>query len=287
MVGKIIKGIGGFYYVKTADGKIFECRARGIFRKDKIKPYIGDNVEFSLNSGSGNIDKILERKNLLIRPPVSNIDTLVIVIAAANPSPDTFLTDKLILNAEIAGIEPIICINKSDLENVDEIAKIYKNAGYSVVTLSAKNEENVPSLLPYLKDKTSAFAGLSGVGKSTLLSLLTGTNQETGEISEKIKRGKHTTRSVELLELSSGGFVLDTPGFSSFEVTEIKADALKEYFPEMKGHNNLCRFKGCSHINEPDCEIKRLVEAGEISESRYDSYKEIYNKLKKIKEWEN
>jgi len=287
MLGKIIKGIGGFYYVKTADDKVYECRARGVFRKENIKPYIGDNVEISVNLGKGNIEKILERKNMLIRPPVANIDILVIVIATTEPSPDMLLTDKLILNAEIAGIKPIICINKSDLKNADEVAGIYLNAGYEVISLSAKNQNETEKLLPYIMGKTSAFAGLSGVGKSTLLSILTKTNQETGEVSEKIKRGRHTTRSVELIELSCDGFVLDTPGFSSFEVTEIKANQLEKYFPEMDGLSANCRFKGCSHINEPDCEVKRFVECGKISKSRYDSYKQIFEKLKNIKEWEN
>ncbi len=288
MIGKIVKGIGGFYYVKTAEKEIIECKARGIFRKENLKPYIGDDVEISVQNGKGNIEKILDRKNLLIRPPVSNIDILVIVVAAKDPKPDLFLTDKLILNAEIAGIKPIICINKSDLDKADDIVEIYDKAGYEVVLLSAKNEKGSENkIMPLIKGKTTAFAGLSGVGKSTLLGVITGVEKETGEISEKIKRGKHTTRHVELIEMDDGGYVLDTPGFSSFEVTQIKAENLQDYFPEMKNHIGECRFKGCSHINEPDCVIKDLVNDGKISKSRYESYKTIYEKLKSVKEWEN
>ena len=286
MTGKIIKGIGGFYYVKATDNTVYECRARGIFRKEKIKPYIGDMVEIAVENGKGSIDKIYPRKTELIRPPVSNIDILVIVAAAAEPEPDTFLIDKLLVNAQESGIEPIICINKTDVKSADELLNVYKTAGYEVVSVSAKNGEGFEKLLPYLKDKTSAFAGLSGVGKSSILNFITDTCQETGEVSEKIKRGKHTTRHVELLELKDGGFVLDTPGFSSFEVNRIKVTDLYKYFPEMQECEDMCRFKGCVHINEPDCEIKERVASGKISQSRYESYKELYNQLKEIKEWE-
>ncbi len=286
MRGKIIKGIGGFYYVKAADNTVYECKARGIFRKDKIKPYIGDEVEITAENGKGSIDSIYPRRTELIRPAVSNIDILVIVAAAAEPEPDVFLIDKLLVNAEESGIKPIICINKTDVKSGDELSGIYKNAGYEVITVSAAKDEGFEKLLPYLKDKTSAFAGLSGVGKSSILNIITGTKQETGEVSDKIKRGRHTTRHVELLELKGGGFVLDTPGFSSFEVNRINVADLYKYFPEMRGFEDMCRFKGCFHINEPDCAIKERVDSGEISKSRYESYKELYNQLKEIKEWE-
>lgn len=286
MQGKIIKGIGGFYYVKAADNTVYECKARGIFRKDNIKPYIGDEVEISVENGKGSIDRIYPRKSELIRPPVANIDILVIVAAAADPEPNIFLIDKLLVNAEESGIKPIICVNKTDVKSGAELRKIYEKAGYDVVTVSAATEDGFEELLPHLKGKTSAFAGLSGVGKSTILNLLTDTEQETGEVSEKIKRGRHTTRHVELLELKCGGFVLDTPGFSSFEVNRIKAADLYKYFPEMKDFGDMCRFKGCSHINEPDCVIKQRTLDGEIAASRYESYVELYNQLKNIKEWE-
>ena len=286
MKGKIIKGIGGFYYVKAADNTVYECKARGIFRKENIKPCIGDEVEISVLNGKGSIDRIFPRKTSLIRPPVSNIDMLVIVAAAADPEPNVFLIDKLLVNAEESGIKPLICINKTDVKDGEELKCIYEKAGYDVLLVSAAENYGFEKLVPYLKDKTSAFAGLSGVGKSTILNLITSATQETGEVSEKIKRGRHTTRHVELLELKCGGYVLDTPGFSSFEVNNIKATDLFRYFPEMREFEDKCRFKGCSHINEPDCVIKELVDSGEISKSRYESYKELYSQLKNIKEWE-
>ena len=285
MKGRITKGIGGFYYVKVADGTIYECKARGIFRKDNIKPIVGDIVEISVQSGIGNIEKIEQRKNELIRPSVSNIDILVIVVAAGEPEPNLSLLDKLLVNAEILGIEPIICINKTDVKDFSYLLEVYQKTGYKVITASAKNNEGIDALIPYIKGKTSAFAGLSGVGKSTILSLITSSDMQTGEISEKIKRGKHTTRHVELLELSGGGFVFDTPGFSSFEVNTVPSGELYKYFPEMKSFENMCRFSGCSHINEPDCAVKKELEKGNIAKSRYESYVQINNQLKNIKEW--
>ena len=266
--GRIIKGIGGFYYVKAADNTVYECKARGIFRKESIKPAIGDYVDITLENGKGSIEKIYPRTSYLVRPPVANIDVLVIVVAAAEPEPNILLIDKLLVNAEEVGISPVILINKTDVKSGDELCEIYKKAGYPVILTSAKTEEIKDVILPYVKDKTSAFAGLSGVGKSTILNLITDSPLETGEISDKIKRGKHTTRHVELLELPEGGFVLDTPGFSSFELNRIKANELYRYFPEMRDFDDMCRFAGCCHINEPDCIIKEKVESGEIAKSR-------------------
>lgn len=284
--GRIIKGIGGFYYVKAADNTIYECKARGIFRKESIKPAIGDFVDILVENGKGSIEKIYPRVSYLVRPTVANIDVLVIVVAAAEPEPNILLIDKLLVNAENVGISPVILINKTDVKSGGKIAEIYEKAGYPVVLTSAKEKDVKDAILPYIKDKTSAFAGLSGVGKSTILNLITDTKQETGEISDKIKRGKHTTRHVELLELQEGGFVLDTPGFSSFEIDSIKADELYKNFPEMRDLEDMCRFKGCKHINEPDCIVKEEVESGEIAKSRYESYVALFNELKKIKEWE-
>lgn len=280
MTGIIVKGIGGFYYVKDSDGNIEECRARGLFRKENIKPMIGDRVTVE----NGSLTKIEDRRNFLIRPPVANIDNLVIVVAAASPSPDFTLIDKMLINAEIAEISPIICINKTDLANYDEIENVYTLAGYPVVTVCAGNNEGTDKLSPYLKGKTTAFSGLSGVGKSSILNIITQSKMETGNVSDKIQRGKHTTRHVELIELEIGGFALDTPGFSSLEVEGIKANELWEYFPEFKADS--CRFKGCSHINEPGCGVKDKLSKGKIAESRYQSYCELYDKLKKIKDWE-
>ncbi len=287
MDGIIVKGIGGFYYVRAGgDNHIYECKARGIFRKDRITPTVGDRVEISLSDGKGSIEKIYPRTSLLIRPPVANIDTIIIVVAAAEPEPNTEIIDKMLLNAAIAGIEPIICINKTDIKNADELTAVYEQAGYRVLKVSARDGIGTDELNSVLKGRISAFAGISGVGKSSLLNKLTGVDAKTGSISDKILRGKHTTRHVELYELKDGGYILDTPGFGSFEPADIKADGLWRYFPEMSDVGDACRFRGCSHINEPGCEVKNKLLTGGIAQSRYRSYVEIYNILKEKKEWE-
>lgn len=283
--GTIIKGIGGFYYVK-ASGSIYECKARGIFRKQKITPMIGDKVEIEISGEKGNITNILPRSFSLLRPPVANVGVMMLVIAAAEPEPNLFLIDKMLVNAHISGIEPVICINKTDLTDREDIKTIYSKAGYDIFCVSAEKKNGIKALEEYLNGKTTAFAGLSGVGKSSLLSLITNDSLETGSVSEKIRRGRHTTRHVELFELDGGGFVLDTPGFSSLEVEGIKAEDLWKYFPEMADSQNKCRFRGCSHINEPDCYVKDKLESGEMASSRYESYRELYNRLKSVKEWE-
>lgn len=285
MKGIIIKGIGGFYYVKCEDQKIYECKARGIFRKQNIKPIIGDKVLIEIDKDKGNIVEIKERHTVLVRPPVSNVDNLMIVIASKNPNPDFMLIDKMIVTAESKGIKPIICINKTDLDEGEEIRKTYEMAGYPIFMVSTYEKEGLEKLKDFLKDKVTAFAGLSGVGKSSILNELIDFYAETGDISDKIKRGKHTTRHVELFELEGGGFILDTPGFSSFEMEDIKASDLCEYFPEMREHDG-CRFKGCAHINEPDCGVKEKLKLGGIDTKRYENYKQIYEILSKRKDWE-
>ena len=285
MDGLIVKGIGGFYYVKTSDGKEYECKARGVFRKKHITPMIGDRVSIEkTESGKGSINEIYPRTSSLIRPPVANIDTMIIVAAATSPDPNLFLLDKMLVNAEIGGIEPIICINKTDLALRADIEKIYKTAGYRVIVSSAENGDGLDELKRIIKDKVTAFSGLSGVGKSTLLGMILNENLETGMISEKINRGKHTTRHVGLFELPEGGFVLDTPGFSSLEIEGIKADELQKYFPEMSGCEDLCKFRGCSHINETDCAVREQL-GSDLSESRSKSYIALYNKLKQLNQW--
>lgn len=285
MIGKIYKGIGGFYYVKTDTGEVVECKARGKFRKEHIIPMIGDDVEIEVKNGKGSITEIYPRRSKLIRPPVANIDMIVVTAAAASPEPNMFLIDKMLVNAEINGIEAVVCINKSDLANADEIIGIYEKAGYRTFSVSAEKGDGTNELFEFIKGRTAAFAGVSGVGKSSLLSLLTGSDLETGSISEKISRGRHTTRHVELFETARGGYVLDTPGFSSIETEEINAAELAECFPEMKSSAGKCRFRGCAHIDEPECEVKRLVEGGEIAKSRYDSYKQLYEIQRSKKSW--
>lgn len=284
MTGIIVKGIGGFYYVKAADDNVYECKARGIFRKERVTPMIGDHVEIEAEGGKGSIVKIQKRTTCLERPPVANIDILVMVVAAAAPEPNFFLIDKMLINAQKNGIEPIICVNKTDLAKREDLQKTYYS--YKIVSVCAAKEEGLDELVGLIKDKVSAFSGLSGVGKSSILNLITNTEMETGSVSEKIQRGRHTTRHVELLELKAGGFVLDTPGFSSLEVEGVKAEELHNYFPEMSGVKDSCRFRGCSHISEPDCAVKALLEDGTLLKHRYESYRELYNTLKQIKEWE-
>lgn len=280
--GVIIKGIGGFYYIKTADGTIYECKARGVFRKRSITPMVGDRVKIETDGGCGSIAEIEPRTSELIRPPVANIDTLVIVAAAASPEPSLFLIDKMLINAEKNNINAVICINKTDLAERSDIYEIYTSAGYKVIGVCASKKENLNELKELIKGKITAFAGLSGVGKSTILSAITKGEMRTGEISEKIGRGKHTTRHVELLELEGGGYALDTPGFGQLELDGIYEDELYKYFPEMRGHEGECRFRGCAHIKEPDCAIRAGVENGAISCSRYESYTQLYAELKAI-----
>lgn len=284
--GTIIKGIGGFYYIKASDEKIYECKARGKFRNERIKPAIGDRVSIDVNGEKGSIVEIYPRKTYLVRPPVANVDMLVIVAAASSPEPNLFLLDKMVLCAEKNGITPVICINKTDLAQRTDIEDAYKKAGYTVVCTSAEKNKGIDAVVEIIKNKTAAFAGLSGVGKSSLLTIITGEGLQTGSVSDKIQRGKHTTRHVELMELENGGFVLDTPGFSSLEIEDIEAGELAKFFPEMARYEGECRFRGCSHINEPDCAVKSALANGYMAQSRYDSYTQLYEQLKKIKQWQ-
>ena len=271
--GIITKGIGGFYYV-LSNGEIFECKARGVFRKEKITPMVGDNVEIEVKGGKGSIVKILPRKNELVRPAVANVDTLVLVVAATSPEPNLMLIDKMLVYAEKCGITAVICINKTDLTQRDDIKDIYENAGYRVICTSAEKDENLDELKELIKGRVTAFSGLSGVGKSSILNILTDANMETGSLSEKIERGKHTTRHVELISISDG-FVFDTPGFSSLELPELTLEELSECFPEIDKYSGDCKFRGCSHIKDQGCAVKAAVERGEISTERYKSFCEM------------
>lgn len=285
MRGKIYKGIGGFYYVNTENDGIIECKARGKFRKEHIIPIIGDNVEIEVKNGKGTISEIYPRKNSLIRPAVANIDMVIVVVAAKSPDPAPYVIDKMLVNAEINNIEAMVCINKTDLAEYEELKSIYEKAGYKTVAVSGETKEGIDELKFIVKDKTTAFAGVSGVGKSTILSHIIGSTLETGAVSDKISRGRHTTRHVELFKLEDGGYILDTPGFSSVEAEDVLADELDDCFPEIMNAKGGCRFRTCAHIDEPDCSVKKAVENGEIPISRYESYKELYEILRGKKLW--
>lgn len=291
MTGKIIKGIAGFYYVHVPKKGVFECKAKGIFRNKNIKPLIGDNVEIDiidLEEKIGNIIKINERSNQLIRPTVANIDQAIIVFSVDNPKPNLNLLDRFLIATEKEDINSIVCFNKVDLDK--EEAKTYENiytkAGYKVFQTSIKLNIGIDSLKETLYDKTSVFAGPSGVGKSSLLNMLDAEIElETGEVSHKIKRGKHTTRHAELISFHDDSYVVDTPGFSSLSLDEIEENDLKNYFKEFVKYESDCRFYGCNHLSEPDCKVKEAIENNEISKSRYNSYKLIYDELKNIRRW--
>ncbi|MCH5185141.1 MAG: ribosome small subunit-dependent GTPase A [Oscillospiraceae bacterium] len=280
MTGTIVKGIGGFYYIRTDEG-VIECKARGIFRKNGTVPMIGDIVDISREKSGGSIEKIYERRNFLVRPPVANIDILAVVAACKNPDPNTNLLDKMLINAETAGIEPVICINKRDLASPKELEEVYRFCGYKIFAVCAADGGGIPELSEYIRGKTTAFSGLSGVGKSSIMNVITDNFMQTGDVS-RINRGRHTTRHVELMPLAGGGYVLDTPGFGSMEITAEPSE-LYLHFPEMR--NRVCRFRGCSHITEPDCGVKDALAAGEITAERYESYKEIYEDLKRVRKY--
>lgn len=292
MTGMITKGIGGFYYVKCDDDQIFSCRARGKFRIDGQTPTVGDRVEIEVTDTKkceGYVTQIAPRKNCFFRPPVANIDTLLVTFSVSSPAPALELIDKLTVTAVAQGVACGICINKIELDRkaANLFAKEYEQAGFPVVQCSAKTGEGVDALKALLKDKVTALAGSSGVGKSSLLNAM-GEQfcLKTGAVSDKIQRGKHTTRHTELFPLSFGGFVFDTPGFGSFEVEKMMAQKLSSLFPEIKKHADNCRFSECSHLTEPDCAVKEALARGEIGQNRYNSYCALYNELKDIKNWQ-
>lgn len=290
-LGVVMKGIGGFYYIKSPYHGIVECKARGIFRKDDITPLPGDKVSFSIvdtDKNTGLIEEILPRTSELVRPAVANVTQLVVVVAIKSPQPDFLLLDKMLITASIKDIKPVILINKIDKsteEDVEKVKKVYGNTGYKMFFLSAKTHEGFDELMDILKDKITVFAGQSGVGKSTILNRLAGSVlMETGEVSDKIERGRHTTRHAELFELPNGGLVVDTPGFSSFELAGVELNDLELHYPEFESHLGRCRFNGCSHINEPDCVVKEAVVNGDIDNERYERFVHFYCMLKKQKD---
>lgn len=289
--GLIIKGIGGFYYVETADG-VFECKARGNFRKQKISPLVGDRVEISINDRAENtIDKILDRKNFLIRPPLANIDQLFIISSSVNPSVNTGVLDRIIAIAEYKEIEPVIVFTKTDLDDsYMDFERIYNSAGFKTILCDNIIGSGADEVRALLDNKVSAFTGNTGVGKSSLLNSIDhNLSLQTGETSKKLGRGKHTTRHCELFKIGNG-YVADTPGFSAvdFERCEkILKEDLPYCFREFVPYINDCKFAvNCSHINDKGCAVKACVDSGNISKSRHDSYVQMYNEVKDIKEWE-
>lgn len=292
MRGKIIKGIAGFYYVHIVHSGVYECKAKGIFRNKNIKPLVGDDVEVEIldeENKLGNISNIFMRKNELIRPAVANINQSIVVFAIADPMPNLNLLDRFLVMMERSNIDTIICFNKVDLVNEDKVMKykdIYVNAGYHVIFTSTMLHIGIEDVYRLIHGKTTAFAGPSGVGKSSLLnSLMPEANSQIGEISEKIKRGKHTTRHTEIFNVCDNTYLMDTPGFSSLYKNDFECEELQWYFRDFIDYNDTCRFKGCVHVGEPDCNVKKAVEHGKISSYRYDNYLLLYDELKNRKKY--
>lgn len=290
MKGKIIKGIGGFYYVHTLQGEIYECRARGVFRNQKIKPLVGDEVEIEIldeEKATGNLVDILPRKNMLIRPSAANIDQALLLFACTNPEPNYIMLDKLMIELTRQDMPVMLCFNKADLDydEAKRLCKIYENS-CKVQYISVLEHQGVDALRQALQGKTTILAGPSGVGKSSLLNHLYPLAQvETGKVSKKIGRGKHTTRHCEIFCLEKDTYMVDTPGFTSVSLNDILATDLRFYYPEFDEYEGSCRFQGCVHVNEPDCKVKEAVELGKISKKRYESYKYIWEELSSQKRY--
>ena len=290
MTGIILKALSSFYYVEN-DGVIYECKARGNFRKSRISPLVGDKVEFDITEGEkGIVNSILPRKNALVRPNVANIDKLFIVSSYSTPAPNAFIIDKIAAIAEYNDIEPIIVFNKCDMGDFSSLENIYKNAGFKTFTVSAEKGEGIDKILLELEGSVSAFTGNSGVGKSSILNCIFGNkNIETGAVSEKLGRGRHTTRHIEAYRLKNGGIVVDTPGFSSLDYTsrdyEFKEN-LANYFRDFGDSIYECKFSTCSHTKESGCGVLRAVEEGRIEKTRHNSYIELFEEMKDLKPWE-
>lgn len=281
--GKIIRGIAGFYYVHVTGHGVYECKAKGVFRKKKEKPLVGDNVEIDVldeNEKLGNVSDILTRKNDLIRPAVANVDQALVIFAADKPKPNYNLLDRFLLMMEQKEIPTVICFNKVDLITEEEkttIEEIYKKTGHEIFFVSAAKKQGIEELKECLYGKTTTVAGPSGVGKSSLINLFqSDVMMETGSISEKIQRGKHTTRHSELITLNDESYILDTPGFSSLAVFDLEKEDIKWYYPEFESLQDKCRYMGCNHIYEPACAVKEAVEEGNISPVRYENYKLLF-----------
>ena len=291
MQGRIIRGIGGFYYVYVSGKGILECKAKGVFRKNKLKPLVGDFVEVSLLSeeGKGNIDQVLERKNELIRPAVANIDQALVIFSMTGPEPNLNLLDRFLIMMQQKEIPGILVFNKCDLvgeEQRERLRSVYEKSGCKILFVSAKKQQGIQEIKELLEKKTTTVAGPSGVGKSSIINLLqSSVNMETGSISEKIQRGKHTTRHAEFIFMGEDTYILDTPGFSSLAVFDMEKEELEQYYPEFEEYKENCRFHGCSHTHEPGCRVKEAVEEGIINKERYHNYLLIYEELKNKKKY--
>jgi len=286
--GLIIKGMSDFYYVES-EGVLYTCKARGIFRKKHISPCAGDHVRFSLGAdGTGAVEEILPRRNWLVRPPVANIDTLFIVSSVCQPSPNTLIIDKTIAAAEIRGIEPVVVITKTDMDDGESLRAVYEKSGITAICISAENEDGISEIREMLEGRVSVFTGNSGVGKTTLLNrLIPELNLATGDISQKLGRGRHTTRKVELFHVGSG-FVADTPGFSTMDIERygfVSKDDLPDAFREFAPYLGGCKFVSCSHTCEKGCAVLEAVRSGKIAVSRHENYVAMYNEVKDLKEW--
>ncbi|RZT02148.1 ribosome small subunit-dependent GTPase A [Cuneatibacter caecimuris] len=287
MQGKIIKGIGGFYYVNTGEGEIYECRARGIFRKEGKKPLVGDDVKIEVldeQEKTGNLVEILPRKNRLIRPAVANVDQALVLFAAADPKPNLNLLDRFLILMEQQQVPVTICFNKADLlegGELDLLKQGYEAGDYPVHILSVRQQQGMEEIRSLLTGKTTVMAGPSGVGKSSLLNeVKPDARMETGEVSQKIKRGRHTTRHSEFFQIGPDSYLMDTPGFSSIYLEDIDPGELQDYFPEFRPLAGQCRFTGCAHVGERDCGVKTALEEGKISRTRYENYVLLYQELK-------
>lgn len=286
MRGKIIKGIAGFYYVSTVESGTYACKARGIFRKDKKKPLPGDDVEIVVTheqDREASIIRIEPRKNELIRPAVANVDQAAVLFALRDPDPDQLMIDRFLVMMERQNVPAFIILNKSDLADPEEISRwkeIYCASGYEVLICSAEKEHGMDAILERLRGKVTVAAGPSGVGKSTITNLMQKEIvMETGSISKKLGRGRHTTRHTELIPLDHASYLCDTPGFTSLQLPELPKETLEQYFPEIRAHASGCRFVGCAHIHEPDCAVKQAVEESQISSERYQSFVRLYREL--------
>lgn len=292
MQGKIIKGIAGFYYVHVEGCGIYECKAKGIFRKDGVKPLVGDDVILDVLDAQemlGNIRSILPRRSALIRPAVANVDQALIIFAIVKPNPNFNLLDRFLIRMERQNLPTIICFNKQDIATAQEkesLRQAYETCGFRVLFVSALENEGVEQIRELLMGRTTTVAGPSGVGKSSLINRLAPqANMETGAISAKIERGRHTTRHSEIIALGEAAYIVDTPGFTSLDISEIAKEELGRYYPEFVQYEPYCKFSGCAHISEPSCGVKEAVEEGRISRVRYENYKVLYQELKDVKRY--